>query len=88
MNANEPKEIMTASGEIMKQVGVMCLRDEHGVPGKSMALYVRAAPSELDSKTLTYPQEEKALDDLAAIFAEKFGKYINGCRRAGIPLDA
>ncbi len=88
MNANEPTEIITASGEIMKQVGVMCLRDEHGVPGKSMALYVRAASSELDAKTLTYPQEEKALDDLAAIFAEKFGEYVKGCRRAGIPLDA
>lgn len=70
----------------LKQVGVMSLRAPDGTFLPSTPLYADIPDGDVRATGLT-KLEEQNCDEIMDILAGKFKQYVDGCRKAGIPLE-
>lgn len=78
--------LVTADGEILKEVGQIALRSPTGEFIGKQPIYIKVAPEAVNTKTKMLPQEEKTFSEVSKLFAEKFGQYVNGCKAQGIDV--
>ena len=71
-----------AKGEALVEVGVMGLRAPDGSYPENVKLYRIVPAWEVSPKSGMRKDEETACTDIAAVLAEKFGRYIAGTRKA------
>lgn len=70
----------------LKQVGTMALRGPDGKFLPSVPLYADIPDKDIQPSGLT-KLEEKNCDEIMDMLAGKFKQYMDGCRKAGIPLE-
>lgn len=70
----------------LKQVGTMALRGPDGKFLPSVPLYADIPDKDIQPSGLTMC-EEKNCDEILDMLADKFKQYIDGCKKAGIPLE-
>lgn len=78
--------LVTADGELLKEVGQVALRSPSGEFLEKQPIYVKVSKKDVNPKTQMLPREEKTLSEVAALFAEKFAQYVNGCKAQGIDI--
>lgn len=71
-----------AEGEALVEVGVMGLRAPDGSITENVKLFRIVSAQDVNPKSGMTKGEETACTDIAAVFAEKFGQYIAGTRKA------
>lgn len=75
------------SGRHFVQCGVTALRDPAtGGFLPAVPLYIEVDASEIEPRTGLAASEEKLCFDIGQVMAEKFGAYVNGCRREGVRI--
>ena len=78
--------LKTADGRILKEIGQIARRNSKGEFIDKQAVYIIVSEKDVNPKTQMLPQEEKTLNDIAQIFAEKFAKYVNECKAQGLDV--
>ena len=74
------------SGEVFKQVGVIGIRDPDGNITENRPIYIKVGEKEINPKTNMHITEEKAMEDVMRVLAEKFKQYVDGCKEAGVDI--
>ena len=85
MNTNG-NNLVTADGEILKEIGQVTFRNAAGEFTEKKAIYIKVSPEKLNPETQMLPQEENTVNEIAKLFAEKFGQYVNECKKQGIKV--
>lgn len=77
----------SATGEHFVQCGFTALRDPAtGAFLPAVPLYIKVDASAVDNQTGLAACEKQLCVDIAAVLAEKFGAYVDGCREEGLIL--
>lgn len=85
MNTNG-NNLVTVDGEILKEIGQVAFRNAAGEFTGKKSIYIKVSPEKLNPKTQMLPQEENTVNEIAKLFAEKFGQYVNECKKQGIKV--
>ena len=70
----------------LKQVGTMAMRNANGDFLPSVPLYADIPDKYIEPSGLT-KLEEKNCNEVIDMLAGKFKQYMDGCKKAGIPME-
>ena len=78
--------LVTADGQILKEIGQVAFRNAAGDFTGKKSIYIKVSPEKVNPETQMLPQEENTVNEIAKLFAEKFGQYVKECKAQGIDV--
>lgn len=75
-----------AKGEALEEVGTMGLRAPDGSFIENVKLYRIIPARNVKTESGMTKGEEDVCTDIAAVLAEKFGQYVEGCKKAHLKI--